>query len=104
MEASFAAQRMRQQLTTMIAHCRVTMFTVDTKRRISMLEGALFHDIRGEGGPDLEMQGRSDWYIGKNVYDVFSQLTGGNLEFLGPIEDVLAGNTAQDSREYRLCK
>jgi PAS domain S-box-containing protein len=103
MEASFAAKRMRQQLSTVITHCRVTLFTVDTKRRISMLEGALVRDAADNGSPGAESQGRSDWYIGENVYEVFSRLGAGEkMDFLQPIEDVFAGKTAKGAREYNI--
>ena len=84
----------------MIAHCRVTLFTVDTDRRISMLEGALIRDATDQDGSEFENMGRPDWYIGENVYEVFSRLgAGGQLDFLEPIDDVFAGKTAKDSRE-----
>lgn len=109
MTASLAAKRMRQQLSTMISHCRVTLITVDVERKVSMLEGALIRDTMGEGDPDSESQKRSDWFIGMNVYDVFSRLDSDipakeNVEFLEPIEDVFSGRTAKGTREHKLRK
>ncbi|KAL2108976.1 hypothetical protein VUR80DRAFT_3133 [Thermomyces stellatus] len=103
MEASFAAKRMRQQLSTVISHCQVTLFTLDTDRRISMLEGALVRDTTGVGSPDAGSQGRPGWYIGKNVYDVFFRLGAGQeLDFLRPIDDVFEGKTSKGARECKI--
>ena len=105
MEASLAAKRMRQQLSTVITHCRVTLFTVDRQRNICMLEGALVRDTTGKGSPDSESHGRSDWYIGSNVYEVFSRLGAGDqLDLLQPIDDVIAQKTAKESRDYTIRK
>ena len=109
MTASLAAKRMRQQLSTMITHCQVTLITVDVERKVSMLEGALIRDTMGEGDPEPESQKRSDWFIGMNVYDVFSRLDSDipakeNMEFLEPIEDVFSGRTAKGTREHKLRK
>lgn len=108
MEASLAAQRMRQQLSTLIAHSRVTLFTVDIERNISMFEGALAWDIKGKGTGDSGNQGRSDWFIGENVYEVFVRLVSGipgeKLEFLEPIEDVFAGKVMKGTREHEIRK
>lgn len=96
---------MRQQLSTVISHCQVTLFTLDTDRRISMLEGALVRDTTGVGSPDAGSQGRPGWYIGKNVYDVFFRLGAGQeLDFLRPIDDVFEGKTSKGARECKIRK
>ncbi|MBE3047952.1 hypothetical protein IMZ48_36670, partial [Candidatus Bathyarchaeota archaeon] len=70
-----------------------------------MLEGALVRDVTDQGNADFENMGRPDWYIGENVYEVFSRLgAGGKLDFLEPIDDVFAGKTAQDTREDTISK
>lgn len=70
-----------------------------------MLEGALVRDTADNGSPDAGSQGRSDWYIGENVYEVFSKLGAGEkMDFLQPIEDVFAGKTAKGAREYDIRK
>lgn len=70
-----------------------------------MLEGALVRDTTSNGSLDVESQGRSDWYIGENVYNVFSRLGAGEkMDFLQPIDDVFEGKTAKGAREYRIRK
>ncbi len=74
-----------------------------------MLEGALIRDTMGEGDPDSESQKQSDWFIGMNVYDVFSRLDSDisakeNVEFVEPIEDVFSGRTTKGTREHKLRK
>jgi PAS domain S-box-containing protein len=81
------AKRTRQQLLTVIAHARVTIFQVDIHRRITMLEGALIEDALGA----------HDWYIGQDVHHVFSQLTSEaehqqRRKFLEPIDTIIAGH------------
>lgn len=84
------AERTRKQLLSVIAHSRVTIFTADLKRRVTMLEGALIWDN------DNQNSKNSEWFIGENVYTVFNRLTeqlaeGEKPDFLQPIEAVLNG-------------
>lgn len=70
-----------------------------------MLEGALVRDAMGDRSPDAGSQARPDWYIGENVYDVFSRLGAGeSRDFLQPIDDVFEGKTAKGAREYQIRK
>lgn len=102
-ETKFSAKRTRQQLLSVIAHSQVTIFTVDTKRCVTMLEGALIWNNTYEDGHES-----SRWYIGENMYTVFNRLAGQvteegeQLEFLRPIENILAGNATEDVREHGL--
>lgn len=102
-EAKLEARRTRQQLLSVIAHSRMTMFTVDLDRTVTMLEGALIWDS------NTDNNGSSKWYIGENVYDVFnrlnSQLPEGQMpHFLKPLESVLAGHATEDIQEHEMGK
>lgn len=93
-ETKLNAKRTRQQLLSVIAHSHVTIFTADTQRRVTMLEGALIWDMNNED--DLE---NTRWFVGQNVYTVFNRLTehlaeGVQPEFLQPIEDILGGQSS----------
>lgn len=86
-------------MLSVIAHSHVTIFTVDMKRRVTMLEGALIWDNTSEG----KANGR--WFIGENMYTVFNRLThqlrDGELpEWLKHIEDVLEGTVPEDVQEH----
>jgi PAS domain S-box-containing protein len=101
-EAKLSAKRTRQQLLSVIAHSRVTIFAVDVNRRITMLEGALIWDNTGENPED---NSGHRWYIGENVYDVFNRLhpglpSGERPQFLRPIEQILDGKIAEDTQEH----
>ncbi|PHH67070.1 hypothetical protein CDD81_4465 [Ophiocordyceps australis] len=102
METKFAAKRTRQQLLSVIAHSQVTIFTVDTCRLVTMLEGALIWNTTYE-----ETHDGSPWYIGQDMYTVFNRLAeqlpeGEEPEFLQPIEDILEGKLTEDVREHAL--
>ncbi|KAK2601651.1 hypothetical protein QQS21_004802 [Conoideocrella luteorostrata] len=101
-ETKFNAKRTRQQLLSVIAHSQVTIFTVDPRRCITMLEGALIWQNTYEDTHDS-----SRWYIGENMYTVFSRLAdqvpeGEQLDFLQPIEDILDGKYSEDVKEHGL--
>ncbi|KAI6783107.1 Two-component system protein A-like protein [Emericellopsis cladophorae] len=96
METKLNAKRTKQQLLSVIAHSHVTIFTADMDRRVTMLEGALIWD---SGNDESRDDGR--WFIGQDVYTVFSKLTehlseGLRPHFLGPVEDIIKGNVAED--------
>lgn len=81
------------QLLSVIAHSRVTIFTIDTDQKVTMLEGALIWDTTTDDNNHREDR---RWYIGENVYQVFNRLTerlgeGEQPKFLQPIEAVLKG-------------
>ncbi|KAG5999906.1 hypothetical protein E4U54_001617 [Claviceps lovelessii] len=101
-ETKFNAKRTRQQLLSVIAHAQVTIFTVDQQRRVTMLEGALIWNNTHEDSHDS-----SRWYIGENMYSVFSRLTnqvvqGQQLDFLQPIEDILDRKYSEEVKEHGL--
>ncbi|KAK2749068.1 histidine kinase hhk6p [Colletotrichum kahawae] len=99
-EAKLTARRTRQQLLSVLAHSQVTIFTVDTNRKLTMLEGALIWDSEEESNHD-----NSDWFIGQDMYDVFNRLnpqlkTGERPKFLRPIEDIIAGGKTEEVAEH----
>ena len=99
-EAKLEAKRTRQQLLSVIAHSRMTMFTVDLNQDITMLEGALIWDS------NCDTSG-SRWYIGQNVFDVFnrlsSQLPEGQMPpFLKPLKSILSGQNKNDLQEHQI--
>ncbi|KAM0329161.1 hypothetical protein ACHAQA_004457 [Verticillium albo-atrum] len=99
-EATLAAKRTRQQLLSVLAHAHVTIFTVDTNRKLTMLEGALIWDLN-DGDPSRD----SSWYVGEDMYDVFNRLNtqlpaGEEPKFLRPIEGILAGNRREVVEEH----
>ena len=98
------AKRTRQQLLSVIAHSHVTIFTVDPKRRVTMLEGALIWNNTHEENHD-----GTRWFVGENMYKVFNRLTaqladGERPEFLEPIELILDGRVAEDVMEHGIGK
>jgi hypothetical protein len=115
-EARFFARRTKQHLLSVIAHAQVTLFAVDRKRKITLLEGSFIWDVdnieAGSGddsaGPSAASKG--DKYIGANVYDVFGRANGvtnthGQVPTsLHPIEDILNGKTMEDVQEHYIGK
>ncbi|KAH8836831.1 hypothetical protein MCOR27_009443 [Pyricularia oryzae] len=102
-QAKVTAERLREQLLTVITHAHVTIFTVDNDRNVTMLEGALRWDATGENYRDLE--GDSKWYVGRNMYEVFNTLNshledGERPRFLEPIKAILAGKSTEDIQEH----
>ncbi|KAK3695402.1 two-component system protein A [Podospora appendiculata] len=96
-EAKLEAKRTRQQLLSVIAHSRMTMFTVDLSRSVTMLEGSLIWDSNLDSGV----------CVGENVYDVFnrlnSQLPEGQMpHFLKPLESILTGKASKDLQEHEM--
>lgn len=102
-ETKLAARRTRQQLLSVIAHAHVTIFTVDTNRKITMLEGAL---IENEG---LSIDGKPTWCVGGNVDEVFNRLhpelpAGQRPNFLSAIDSVIARKTGDVVVEHNISK
>lgn len=98
-EATLAAKRTRQQLLSVITHARVTIFTVDSQRKLTMLEGAIVWDQ--DEAPELD----SSWYIGNDMYEVFNRLSpklksGERPKFLTPIEGILNGSRREVIEEH----
>ncbi|PQE20359.1 hypothetical protein CJF30_00001680 [Rutstroemia sp. NJR-2017a BBW] len=109
--ARFEAKRLRQQLLSVIAHAQVTLFSVDRNRNLNLLEGSFIWDLESEVGSSDESvngrQNRSEEYIGKNVYSVFSHPNGEDLvdgvpSSLSPIEDILTGKTLEGHMEHSI--
>ncbi|KAK2020979.1 hsp90-like protein [Colletotrichum zoysiae] len=100
-EAKLAARSTRQQLLSVLAHSQVTIFTVNTDLKLTMLEGALIWDSNGEDSTPPH----SSWFIGQNMYEVFNRLnpqlkTGEHPKFLRPVEDILAGGKSEEVAEH----
>ncbi|KAL5611686.1 hypothetical protein BROUX41_000736 [Berkeleyomyces rouxiae] len=96
-------ERTKEQLKSVMAHAKVTLFTVDKKLNITMLEGGLV----GHGIPDDTDANGQGWFIGHNVYEVFGGLDemrsdAEHLAFLRPIESVLMGNDAEHVMEHNI--
>ncbi|OIW26010.1 hypothetical protein CONLIGDRAFT_550207, partial [Coniochaeta ligniaria NRRL 30616] len=97
-------ERTWQQLLTVISHAQVTVFQVDTQRRVTMLEGAMVEEVIG--GHDFGPR----WYAGRDMYTVFGELSraggrGGDerqARFLGPIEIILAGHPTEILQEEEI--
>ncbi|KAL2210625.1 hypothetical protein CC79DRAFT_524736 [Sarocladium strictum] len=100
-QTKIAAAQTREQLLSVLKHSKVTLFTVDTKRHVTLLEGSLIWD-KAE-----ELSKSNRWFIGQNMYAVFNRLTdqlpeGERPEFLQPIEDILDGRIFEGVREHRI--
>ncbi|WQF87510.1 Putative PAS domain, signal transduction response regulator, receiver domain, CheY-like superfamily [Colletotrichum destructivum] len=100
-EAKLAARSTRQQLLSVLAHSQVTIFTVDTNLKLTMLEGALIWDSNGEDSTSPH----SSWFVGQDMYEVFNRLNpqlkaGERPKFLRPIEDILAGGKTEEVAEH----
>lgn len=101
-ETKLEADRTRQQLLNVIALSHMTIFTVDTDRRVTMLEGALIWDSNSHHDST-----GSRWYVGQNVYHVFnrlnSQLPDGQMPpFLEPLESILTGQASANFQEHEM--
>lgn len=103
MEAKLEAKRTRQQLRSVIAHSRMTMFAVDPNRKVTLLEGSLIWDALSP-----ERSGPS-WFIGKDVYEVFNNLNqqlpdGQTPAFLQPLESILGGKSPVELQDHKFGK
>ncbi|RAL60488.1 hypothetical protein DID88_000263 [Monilinia fructigena] len=108
----FEAKRLRQQLLSVITHAQITLFSVDRHRRINLLEGSFIWDLESEiGSSDESVAGsgkpKGDDYIGKNVYDVFTQSSHRKRHdmipsSLQPIEDILTGKIMENIQEHTI--
>lgn len=100
-QTKIAAAQTREQLLGVLKHGKVTLLTVDTERRVTLLEGSLIWD-KAE-----ELSKTNRWLIGQNMYAVFNRLTeqlpeGERPEFLQPIEDILDGKILEGVCEHRI--
>ncbi|KAH7321317.1 hypothetical protein B0I35DRAFT_211892 [Stachybotrys elegans] len=95
-QTKLTAKRTRQQLLSVIAHAHVTIFTVDTRKRMTMLEGALIWSKNSEDNHE-----DSRWFIGENMYNVFNNLIAEpsdeeQSDWLQPVEEILSGHISED--------
>ncbi|KAH0544214.1 hypothetical protein FGG08_001659 [Glutinoglossum americanum] len=97
-EARIAARRTREQLLNVIAHAQVTLWAVDRRRRLTLLEGRMIWNVN-----DVIDGSRSEAYLGKNIYEVFGHTDLLNPpDFLKPIEDIMKGRRAEDLEEHMI--
>jgi signal transduction histidine kinase len=97
----------RQQLLYVIAHAKVTLFSVDKNRNLTLLEGAFIWDLDGDARLDENGYSRiaqGGHYIGKNINDILGSKNkrGENNSippFLKPVEDILSGKTTERVHE-----
>ena len=82
-KAKVSESRTREQLLTVIKNAKVSIWSIDTRRRIDLLEGVV--------GLEADV-------IGENVYDVLRDHFGGKDSvdvYQPPIEDILSGKAKQ---------
>jgi signal transduction histidine kinase len=97
----------RQQLLYVIAHAKVTLFSVDKNRNLTLLEGPFIWDLDNDARLDVSGDGRiaqGDRYTGKNINDILgSKSKRGKKDstppFLKPVEDILSGKTIERVHE-----
>jgi hypothetical protein len=99
-QTKIEAKRTREQLLSVITLSQITMFTVDSNHRVTMLEGALIWDSHCDDN-------QSRWYIGEDVYEVFNRLNaqlpeGQMPPFLKPLESILSGEAAENLQEHEI--
>ncbi|KAH0548656.1 hypothetical protein GP486_007800 [Trichoglossum hirsutum] len=95
-EARIAARRTREQLLNVIAHAHVTLWAVDRRRRLTLLEGRMIWNVG-----DAIDRSRSELYLGRDIYEVFGNADRLNPpDFLKPIEDIMKGSRAEDLEEH----
>ena len=92
-ESRREVERTWRQLLTVISHAQVTVFQVDTQRRVTLLEGIMVEEALS--GHNLSPR----WYEGRDMYEVFGKVSKATDErqhrFLKPIETILAGYSAE---------
>lgn len=94
-EARQTAKRTREQLLNVINHAHVTVWTVDTNRVLTFLEGKLMWEDDDNITSDS---------IGKNVYEVFGQHRG-KLDlplYKEAIEQILKGKAKEQISEHHI--
>lgn len=95
-EARLAAKRTREQLLNVIKHAHVTVWAVDTNRRISFLEGKLMWD---DDEDDITADS-----VGKHISEVFGKHKG-ELDlpkYMNPINDILNGTSKEQVHEHHI--
>lgn len=95
-EARQATKRTHEKLLNVIAHAKVTVWSVDRHRNLTFLEGKLMWDASEE---DIGPQS-----LGQNVYDVFGRHKG-EIDlplYKKPIEEVLDGAAKEQVTEHHI--
>ena len=106
-EAREAAKQLREQLLRVIEHAKVTLWTVDRERNLTLLEGSMkWHAKWGKrpGRTDGSGAIKDEIGLGKNIYDTFSERfeTSHDPWFKEPIERILAGQGSDETKEAHL--
>jgi PAS domain S-box-containing protein len=97
-EARIAARRTREQLLNVIAHAQVTLWAVDRRRNLTLLEGRMIWNVGDSEGCSC-----SEAYLGRNIYEVLGHSDSLDPpEFLKPIEDIMKGKRAEDLEEHTI--
>ena len=92
-QARLDAKRTREQLTNVMAHAALTLWTIDKDFKVSMIEGDQIW-AKNAGTPQSS-------FIGKSIYDIVSREE--NLEFYAPLEGILNGTvTEEKNTEYHM--
>lgn len=91
------ASRTREQLLRVIETAKITLWTIDLDKRITMMEGSLsWDDGRGfVAGQNV---------IGKDIYEVFDRFKDDaqTEAHKNPIEDILSGRSTDESTEMQV--
>lgn len=92
-QARLDAKRTREQLTNVMAHAALTLWTIDKDLKVSMIEGDQIW-AKNVGTPQSS-------FIGKSIYDIVSKEE--NPEFYTPLEGILNGTiTEEKNTEYNM--
>jgi len=98
LEAQIVAEQTNSRLKTVLSHAQTTIFTVDRKGRLTMLEGAMVWDL--QKGQKARFD--SAKCIGRQIEDVFAKINpetkdGETKAFLSGLYDILSGRQPQDT-------
>jgi len=90
-QARLDAKRTREQLTNVMAHAALTLWTIDKDLKVSMIEGDQIW-AKNDGTPQSS-------FIGKSIYDIVSREE--NPEFYAPLEGIFNGTITEEKHaEY----
>jgi len=90
-EAREAANRTREQLLRVIETAKVSIWSVNMDRIVTMLEGSLMWQAPGE----TTIQA-----VGLNIYEIFGGVDEGQrAAYIQPVEDVLTGRSSDETTE-----
>ncbi|KAF9736274.1 hypothetical protein PMIN03_008699 [Paraphaeosphaeria minitans] len=89
-EARQAARQTRAQLQRVIEHAKVTLWVINRKAELLMLEG----DMEGVGDARMNEQ-KKEQAIGKNIFDFFSDFD----RWKRPIQELLEGRARDEIME-----